>query len=133
MESRPEARRPVGIIALVAFFAFGTIAAGLTALMLLVPGSWADAIWRVKPSARTDFPALGAVAAPLMLVVSIACAGAAVGLWRGRQWGYRLAIGVLGINLIGDVTNAVLRHDWRMLIGVPIGGAMIMYLTRSFP
>jgi hypothetical protein len=87
----------------------------------------------VKPSAQTDLRALGAVAVPLMLLVSIACAGAAVGLWRGRRWGYRLAIGVLGINLIGDVTNAVLRHDWRTLIGVPIGGAMIMYLTRRSP
>lgn len=124
-------RRPGGLVALVAFFAFGAMVAGLTVLMLLVPSSWADSIWRLKPSARSDFRALGPVAVPLMLLVSIACAGAAVGLWRGRQWGHRLAVGVLGVNLIGDVTNAVLRHDWRTLIGVPIGGAMLIYLTRS--
>lgn len=114
-----------------AFFAFGATVAALTAVMLLAPGSWADALWRLKPTARSDFGALGAGAVPLMVLVALACAGAAGGLWRGRLWGYRLAITVLGLNLIGDVANALLRHDWRTLIGVPISGTLLLYLTRS--
>ncbi len=51
-----------------------------------------------------------------------------MGLWRGRRWGYRLAVGVLSVNLIGDVTNALVRGDRRTLIGLPIGGAMLAYL-----
>jgi hypothetical protein len=119
-----------GLIALVAFFAFGAAIAGLTAIMLLAPGSWANAIWRLKPTAQSDFATLGAGAVPLMLLVALACGGAAFGLWRGRRWGYWLAVAVLGVNLLGDVANSVLRHDWRTLIGVPIGGALLFYLTR---
>ena len=110
---------------LVALFAFGAMVAGLTIVMLLAPGSWTDAVWRLKPSAQPDFRALGPAAVPLMLVVAAACGGAAVGLWRGRRWGYRLAVGVLGLNLVGDLANALLRHDWRTLIGLPVGGARV--------
>jgi hypothetical protein len=35
------------------------------------------------------------------------------------------------INLIGDSLNALLRHDPRTLIGVPIGALMIWYLLRG--
>jgi hypothetical protein len=119
-----------GIIALVAFFAFGALLSSLTVLMLLAPGPWTDAVRRLKPSAQSDLRALGAAAVPLMLLVALACAGAAVGLWRRRRWGHRLAIGVLGVNVVGDLANGIFRHDWRTLIGLPIGGAMLIYLTR---
>lgn len=99
--------------------------------MLLVPGPWADPIWRLKPSAQGDFRVLGMAGPLLMLFVSGACAGAAVGLWRAERWGYWLAVGILATNLLGDVANGVLRHDWRTLIGVPIGGAILLYLARS--
>ena len=47
-----------------------------------------------------------------------------------------LGILVLTVNLVGDLTNALLRHDVRTLIGMPIAGAMMVYLygyagTRS--
>ena len=49
-------------------------------------------------------------------------------VWTRRRWGHRLALTVLGINLMGDALNAALRGDARTLIGLPIGGAMIAYL-----
>ncbi|HEY4648840.1 MAG TPA: DUF2127 domain-containing protein, partial [Gemmatimonadales bacterium] len=81
-----------------------------------------------NPAARTGFEALGNWAVPLMLLVAAACAGAAVGLWWGKLWGYRLALTVLSVNLMGDIFNALVRGDRRTLIGLPIGGAMIAYL-----
>ena len=63
-----------------------------------------------------------------MAMVGAACGLAAVGLAKNAEWGRRLAIGVLTVNLIGDSLNAVLRHDPRTLIGLPIGGLMIWYL-----
>ena len=66
-----------------------------------------------------------------MIVVGGGCALAAIGLWRGKWWGVRLGVTILVINLAGDIFNAVFRHDYRALIGLPIAGAMIVYLIRS--
>ena len=79
--------RPGGLLVLIGFFIFGALVSGLTLLMLLAPGPWAEPIWQLKPSAEADFRTLGAGGPPLMLIVSAACAGAAVGLWRGKRWG----------------------------------------------
>jgi len=85
-------------------------------------------MWRLNPQARGAFASLGPWAVVLMGVVATACAGAAVGLWSGRPWGHRLAVGLVGTNLLGDLLNALGRGDRRTLIGLPIGGAMLAYL-----
>jgi len=67
-----------------------------------------------------------------MAVVGAGCGLAAFGLARGAEWGRQLAIGVLTVNLVGDMFNAVFGHDLRTLIGLPIGALMIWYLiTRK--
>jgi hypothetical protein len=121
-------RRPAVLRALTLFFAFGTLMASITALALIAPGKWSEHLWRLNPPARVGFEAMGGWAIPLMIAVALACAGAAVGLWRGERWGHRLAVTVLGVNLVGDLANAILRGDRRTLIGLPIGGAMLLYL-----
>lgn len=123
-----DAGRPAGLIALSVFFGLGALLAGVTALALAFPGSLLEAIWRLRPEARSDLARMGGWAIPLMAVVSAACGGAAAGLYFERPWGRRLAIGVLGMNLLGDTLNAVARGDARTLIGLPVGGAMIGYL-----
>jgi hypothetical protein len=42
----------------------------------------------------------------------------------------RLALIILALNIAGDLINVFLRHDYRALVGLPIGGAMIVYLAR---
>jgi hypothetical protein len=32
------------------------------------------------------------------------------------------------VNLLGDTLNAMVRGDWRTIIGLPIGGLMLVYL-----
>ena len=53
----------------------------------------------------------------MMIVVGAACGLSAIGLARKADWGRRLAISVLCVNLIGDSLNAYLRHDAKTLIG----------------
>ena len=120
--------RPLGVTALAIFFGVGTIPSTATALALILPGPWSEAMWRLKPGAQQDFTQLGALAIPVMIVVAMACAAAAVGLWSRRRWGHRVAIAVLSVNLVGDLLNALVRGDRRTLIGLPIGGAMLVYL-----
>ena len=124
-------RRPVGLTLLTAFFVFGALMAFLAFLGLLLSGGFLQLIWRLNPAAYRALTELGAWGMLLMAVVAIACALAGIGLWIQTQWGRRLAVGMLAINLLGDVTNAVTRGDLRTLIGIPIGGAMIFYLLRA--
>ena len=115
---------------MVGFFWFGAAMCALTILLLAFEGTALDAIWRINPQGHAVLSQMGGLAFVLMVVVGAACAASAAGLWRGREWGRRLAIGVLTINLIGDVAGAVVRNDPRTLIGLPIGCGMIYFLLR---
>lgn len=116
---------------LVLFFAAGALICLVTMLALAFPGRFLEPIWRLKPDARLEFQKIGDASVALMAVVGVACGLAAVGLAKNAEWGRRLAIGVLIVNLVGDSFNALLRHDPRTLIGLPIGGLMILYLVTK--
>ena len=126
-----HANRPVGIAGLSLFFLFGATMSALAVVMLLVPGSAIEPLWQLNPRAREGFANMGIWAILLMAVVSAACATAALGLWRCRVWGYWTALLILSINLIGDTANALVTRDWRTLIGLPIGSAMLVYLMAK--
>lgn len=124
----PRAKRPPGVTLLALFFVFAMLMASLAAFMLRFPGSFLDSLWRVNPRAHEGFTVLGLWAVLLMLVVASACATAAFGLWRCACWGYIAALVILSVNLLSDTMSVLIGHDWRTLIGLPIGGAMIVYL-----
>jgi hypothetical protein len=121
--------RPRGIAGLSLFFWFGHVMAGLACAALAFPRSGLEVLWRLNPGARDGLTALGGWAVALMGLVSVSCLLAGIGLWRGQEWGRRLALVILSINLLGDSGNAVLRGDARTLIGLPIGGALVAYLV----
>ena len=122
-------RLPLGVTLLVIFFAAGALICSLVMLALAFPGGALEWIWRLRPDARAEFDGIGIWAIVLMAAVGAACGLAAFGLARRAEWGRRLALGVLTVNLVGDALNAVFRHDVRTLIGLPIGGLMIWYLS----
>ena len=127
--ARPTSR--LGLTLLSAFFAFGSLMASMSFLSLLLPGSVLEPIWRLNPQAHVALASMRLSGTVLMLVVAVACALAAVGLWIRALWGYRIALGVLAVNLVGDVMNAVLRGDLRTLIGIPVGGFLLLYILSA--
>src|SRR5262245_22538928 len=110
------------------FFVFGATMCTLTILLILFPGTALDSLWRLNPEAHLAFQSFGKWPVVLMLVIGTGCAFAAIGLWRGTLWGRRLALIILSLNILGDLVNAFVRHDYRALIGLPIAGAMIFFL-----
>jgi hypothetical protein len=124
-------RRSVGTTLLVIFFAAGALICLVTMLALAFPGGLLEPIWRLKPEARVEFQKMGSASVVLMAVVGGACGLAPFGLSRNAEWGRRLAIGVLAVNPVGDSLNALLRHDAKTLMGLPIGGLMILYLLKK--
>jgi hypothetical protein len=121
----------LGITAIALFFLFGAVMSGLTALLLIFPGSAIEPLWRLNHRAREELTAMGTSAVFLMAAVSAACATSAIGLARRTRWGYWAALAVLLVNMVGDILNAFVRHDWPTLIGLPIGAAMLAYLSAS--
>jgi uncharacterized membrane protein (DUF2068 family) len=113
------------------FFAFGATMCLLTIALLLFPGTAFDSLWRLNPDAHSAFQSIGGWSIAIMFLVGSTCLIAAIGLWRGAVWGSRLAIIVLAVNLVGDLSNTLFRYDFRALIGLPIAAAMILYLVRS--
>lgn len=124
--------RPLGVTALSGFFVFGAAMSGLTCILLLFPGTGLDRVWSLNPEAHRAFREMGIWALALMAAVCAACALAARGLWMRAPWGRWLAVGILTVNLIGDLGDAVVRGDPRTLIGLPIGGALIVWLLRRY-
>ena len=121
---------PIRMKLLALFFAFGTCMCALTIVLLIFPGTMLDSLWRLNPEAHGAFQSIGWLSILLMSTVGTTCGMAAIGLARNTTWGCWLGILVLTVNLVGDLTNALLRHDLRTLIGVPIAGAMMVYLYR---
>src|SRR4030095_5934867 len=113
-----------------AFFAFGAMMSALTLALLLFPGSAFDSIWRLNPDARIAFRSFGNWSFVLMLAIGTACICARIGLWCGAFWGTRLALMILSVNIVGDIINALFRNDYRALIGLPVGAAMMFFLVR---
>jgi hypothetical protein len=113
------------------FFVFGALMSGLTAFLLLVPGSPIEPLWRFNSKAREGFAGMGFWGPLLMTLVCLACMTATIGLWRCTRWGLWTAVCILAINLIGDTSNTVVTGDLRALIGLPIGGLMIWYLMKQ--
>jgi hypothetical protein len=121
---------PIGMKLLAIFFAFGACMCALTIWLLLFPGGALNSLWRLNPEAHAAFQRIGALSILLMAIVGVACALAAIGLARNAKWARWVGVLILALNLVGDLTNAFVRHDLRTLIGVPIAGAMIFYLAR---
>src|SRR5438270_10265963 len=120
--------RPIGITALSLFFLFGAGASFVAFISVLFPGSFLEPIWRLNPRAHAGLSSMGVWAVILMGAVCLACASAAVGLWRGARWGYWLAVSLVAINLLGDILNVFLGTEARAVVGIPIALAILAFL-----
>jgi hypothetical protein len=125
------AARPFGVALLSAFFAFGTLASALATVSLLAPGGRLEPMWRLNPRGHAGLVALG-VWGPLILgAACLACACAAYGFANGRPWGYRLGVGLLLVNLAGDLVNVTFGIEPRAIVGVPIVAGLLWYLSSK--
>lgn len=123
--------RPAGITALSVFFAAGALISFTSCVSLLFPGSFLEPMWRLNPRAREAFTGMSGYAILLLSTVSAACASASVGLWRGKRWGYLIALALFIFNLIGDITNVLLGVEPRAIIGIPIVALLLWYLSTQ--
>jgi hypothetical protein len=126
-----RSQRPHAITALSLFFGAGAFISFTAAVALFMPGGFLEPMWRLNPRARVGFASMGGWAPLLLFAVCLTCAAAAFGLWQMRRWGYRLALGLLLVNLTGDVLNTLLGTEPRAAVGIPIVLLLLAYFARS--
>ena len=112
------------------FLFFGAVMAGLAAITLLSPGTPLDELWVLNPIAYKRLAPLGRTVGILFLLLGAALATAGVGWFRRRLWGWRLAVVIIAIQVVGDVV-ACIRGDFLSGgIGVVIAGALLLFLLQ---
>lgn len=125
-----DAPKPSGFAAVGIFLFFGATVASLAAITLLWRGTYFDRIWGLNPTAYTPLAPLGRGVGVLFLLLGLALAAAGIGWFRRHLWGWRLAVAIIAIQIVGDVTNCI-RGDWlHGGIGVVIAGALLLFLLR---
>ena len=124
-------KTPAGFAGIGIFLFFGATMASLAATTLLWRGTALDRIWMLNPIAYKQLAPFGSTAGVLFLLLSAVLTAAGIGWFRRRLWGWRLAVGIIAMQVLGDVVNC-LRGDWlRGGIGVIIAGTLLLFLLSS--
>ncbi len=128
--SQQDDGKPPGFAAIGVFLFFGGAMAGLAATTLLLPGTPLDRAWTLNPTAYRQLSPLGTKVGILFLLLAVALAVSGIGWFRRRLWGWRLAVAIIGTQVLGDVVNLVRGDLLRGGTGVIIAGALLLYLLR---
>jgi hypothetical membrane protein len=118
-------------VAIGIFLFFGMAMAALVGTTLLWPGTELDRIWLLNPRAHFQLAPLGPRVEWAFLLLALALGTAGIGWFQKKRRGWRLAVCIIAIQMLGDLVN-VMRGDFiRGLPGIVIAGALLAYLCRS--
>ncbi len=125
-----QTKSPKGVITVGIFLFFGAIMAALAGTTLVWQGTTLDRLWILNPRAYKELaPHEKAVGIPfLLLAVTLAVAG--MGWFKHRLWGWRLAVGIIAVQVLGDLVNAFMGDLVAGGVGFIIAGTLLMYLLR---
>lgn len=125
-----QTKSPKGIFAVGIFLFFGAVMASFAGTTLVWPGTTLDRLWTLNPRAYKELaPHTKAVGIPfLLLAVTLAVAG--MGWFKRRLWGWQLAVGIIAVQILGDLVNAFMGDLVKGGVGFVIAGALLVYLLR---
>jgi hypothetical protein len=109
------------------FFAIATCILLGVGATLLWPGSKLEVIWKLYPARRSLLLPYACGSVPF-LILAIVMVYASIGCFRGRIWGWRLAVAIFLVNGLSDVTQIFMGHFLEGGIGVAAAG--VIYLSR---
>jgi hypothetical protein len=123
-------KSPRGIIAVGIFLFFAAIMASLAGTMLVWRGTTLDRLWLINPRAYRELAPHGKAVGIPFLLLGIGLVVAGTGWFKRRLWGWRVAVGIIAVQVLGDLVNAFLGDLVRGGIGFMIAGALLIYLLR---
>jgi len=122
------AKAPRGFTAMGIFLIFGALMATLAGTTLVWPGTALDRIWSLNPRAYAELTPLGRVVGMAFILFGMTLAVTAVGWFKRCLWGWRLAVGIIAAQVLGDVVNVSRGRIVAGGIGATIAGVMFFYL-----
>jgi hypothetical protein len=123
---------PRGMTAIGIFLLFGTVMAFLAGTTLVWHGTFLDRMWALNPRAYDELAPLGKPAGFLFLSLAVALILAGTGWLKRRQWGWWLAVAIIGTEVLGNFVNVFFGRVVQGLVGVTIAGALLLYITRPY-
>jgi len=113
------------------FLLFGALTSSLAGATLVWRGTTLDRMWTLNPRAFRELAPYGkAIGIPFLLLgVTLAVAG--IGWFKYRLWGWRLTVGVVATQVLGDLVNLFSGHIVEGGVGVAIAGALLLYLLSA--
>ncbi len=130
VETARKAETPRGFKAVGLFFFFGATMASLAGTTLIWRGTILDRVWALNPSAHKQLVLFGTASGMLFLVLSLTLAFAGAGWFLRRIWGWGLGVGIIAIQVAGDLVSAFMGQFVRGAIGFTIAGALLFYLLH---
>jgi hypothetical protein len=112
------------------FLFFGAAMALLAGTTLIWRGTVLDRIWALNAGAYAQLAPYGKVIGVPFLGLSAALAVAGAGWFRRRVWGWRLAVAIIAMQVLGDLVNALMGQWVQGGVGVIVAGGLLFYLTR---
>jgi hypothetical protein len=120
--------RSAGIVSFGIFLFFGAAMAALAGTTLIWRGRILDCVWKLNPTGYRQLATLGRGVGIAFLLLSGLMAVAGIGWFRRRHWGWRLAVAIIAVQVLGDLVN-FLRGDFIPGgIGIVIAGALLWFL-----
>src|SRR5690348_14400478 len=106
--SGPARNSPPGMTGIGIFLVFGAFMAPLAGLSLGWPGSGLDQMWRLNPRAYSSLAPLGRWIGIAFFLLGLTMAIAAVGWFQRQLWGWKLTVGIIATQVIGNAVNLLL-------------------------
>jgi len=126
----PEGESRFALTAIGGFLVFAACMAALAGTTLTWPGTVFDKAWVLNEPAYRQLSSASRIVGITFLLLSATLVAAAVGWSKRRFWGWRLAVGVISTQVVGDFVNLVRGEFLRGAVGVVIAGALLFYLLR---
>ena len=100
----------------------------LAGTTLVWPGTAFDHAWALNPRAHRELAPFGWMIGIPFLLLGATLLAAAVGWFRRRLWGWRLAVVLIAAQVIGNIINLFLGRIAEGATGFVIATALLAYL-----
>jgi hypothetical protein len=130
LASPPQTESRLAMTGIGVFLVFAAGMAALAGSTLTWRGTVLDKAWVLNEPAYRQLSSVGRFVGILFLLFSAMLVGAALGWFKRRLWGWRLAVGIISAQVVGDFVNLARGDFLRGGVGVVIAGALLFYLLR---